>query len=347
MTSTLPSPRRILIVRISALGDLVFCTSLLQGLRRAHPNAHIAWLAQPGFAGVLEDDARLSELIRLPAKPFAFPAGLLATRRFLAALEPFDWVIDAQGLLKTRVLASWVRAGHRMGFASREPGKFLMDRLIEKGGDIAEISSEYRFLAHALTGHEPGAPSLFPTLPMRRRVHQQMRDAKLHAGFVALCPFTTRPQKHWMEEYWPDLAMRLIPQGLWPSVIFGGPADRVAAQRLMARMPTGTVNLVGKTVVPDLPAWLEQAGLVIGVDTGLTHIGVAVQRPVLALFGSTCPYTRGTDSPLRVMYDALPCAPCQRRPTCGGKFTCMRNLTPERVAAAAFELLGDAPRSSD
>ncbi|MGQ0622202.1 MAG: glycosyltransferase family 9 protein [Panacagrimonas sp.] len=347
MTSALPPPRRILIVRISALGDLVFCTSLLQGLRRAYPNAHIAWLAQPGFAGVLEDDARLSELIRLPAQAFAFPAGWLATRRFLAGLEPFDWVIDAQGLLKTRLLARGVPATHRLGFASGEPGKFLVDRLIEKGGDIAEISSEYRFLAHALTGRDPGAPSLFPTLPPRRRVHEQMREAKLHAGFVALCPFTTRPQKHWMEEYWPDLAMRLIPKGLWPCVLFGGPADRAAAQRLMARMPAGTVDLVGKTAVPDLPAWLEQAGLVIGVDTGLTHIGVALQRPVLALFGSTCPYTRGADSPLRVMFDALPCAPCRRHPTCGGAFTCMRQLTPDRVAAAAFELLGDAPKPFD
>lgn len=342
MTSKLPPPQRILIVRISALGDLVFCTSLLQGLRRAYPKAHIAWLAQAGVAGILEGDPRLSELIRLPPNSFGFPSGLLATRRFLSALPAFDWVIDAQGLFKTRLLCRWVRARHRIGFESREPGRFMMDTLIAKGGDVAEISSEYRFAAQHLAGHDPGAPSLFPLLPMRQRVHEQMAAVGLRAGFIALCPFTTRPQKHWVEEYWPDLAARLIARRLGPCVLMGAPADRVAAQRIMQTMPKGTVDLVGKTQTQDLPAWLEQAGLVVGVDTGLTHIGVAVQRPVLALFGSTCPYTRGTDSPLRVMYDALPCAPCKRHPTCAMAYTCMRDLTPERVAAAALELLASS-----
>jgi heptosyltransferase-1 len=125
-------------------------------------------------------------------------------------------------------------------------------------------------------------------------------------------------------------------------VIFGGPGDRAAADRILAGMPAGTVDLVGATKLPDVPAFLEQAGVLVGVDTGLTHIGIAVRRPVVALFGSTCPYTRGADSPLRVMYDALPCAPCKRNPTCGGANTCMRGLTPERVARTALEIAGGA-----
>jgi heptosyltransferase I len=101
----------------------------------------------------------------------------------------------------------------------------------------------------------------------------------------------------------------------------------------------GTVDLVGATRIPDLPALIERARLVIGVDTGLTHIGTAVRRPTIALFGSTLPYTRGAESPLRVLHHPLPCAPCKRKPTCGGEFMCMRDLRPERVADAALELL--------
>jgi heptosyltransferase I len=170
-------------------------------------------------------------------------------------------------------------------------------------------------------------------------VQAALRARGVEAGFIALCPFTTRPQKHWPDAYWPELARLLGEAGLGRCVVLGGPGDRAQADALVAQMPSGSLSLAGATALPDLPAWLSQAALVIGVDTGLTHIGIAVGTPTIALFGSTCPYTRGADSPLAVLYDALPCAPCKRRPTCDGAYTCMRQLTPQRVAHAARGLL--------
>lgn len=334
-----PPPKRILILRISALGDIVFCTSLLAGLRGAYPQAHIAWAAQPGFAGILDGDPRLDDLVRLPAGALHRPAGLRAVRALFGQREPYDWLIDAQGLLKTRLLGRLIPARQRIGLRSREPGGFLLTRLIDKGGDIADISSEYRFLAQQLTGADPGPPRLLPSGTARANALTTLAEHGLEPGFIALCPFTTRPQKHWMEDYWPQLAQRLRAAGRGPCVLFGGPGDRAAADRIMAAMPAGTLDLVGRTRLPEVPALLEQAGLVIGVDTGLTHVGIALRRPVLALFGSTCPYLRGAESPLTVMYDALPCAPCKRNPTCNGAYTCLRGLTPERVARAALALL--------
>src|SRR3546814_13896491 len=88
------------------------------------------------------------------------------------------------------------------------------------------------------------------------------------------------------------------------------------------------INLAGETRLAELPAWLAAAKLVIGVDTGLTHIGIAVGTPTVALFGSTCPYRQGADSPPIVMYDALPFAPCRRPPPCPGRFHFIRGLPP-------------------
>lgn len=338
-------PSRILIVRLSALGDLVFCTSLLDGLRRAYPDAHIAWLAQSGFAGVLRDDPRLNELIAIPKDTLKSPAALWRLRRELRA-QRFDWVIDAQGLAKSRLLA-WLAGGRRrVGFRSKEPLSFLLHQQVDKGGDGADIASEYRYLAQQLTGAPAGPPRLPVAASAAERVTHTMAELGLAPGFVALCPFTTRPQKHWPDAHWPELAQRLA-AGLGPCAVFGGPADREHAQQLVAQMPAGSVNLAGQTALPDLAAWLAQARVVIGVDTGLTHIGIAVRTPTVALFGSTCPYTKGADSPLRVLYDGLPCAPCKRRPTCNGAFTCMRQLTPERVADAAKDLVGAAHGRDD
>lgn len=332
---------RILIVRLSALGDIVFATSLLQGLRERYPQAHIAWLAQSGFAGVIENDPRIDELIRVPKETLKSFAALRKLRRELTA-RGFDWAIDCQGLLKSRVLA-WLAGGAiRIGFDSREPGGFLIHHRLPKGGEPCDISSEYRYLAEQLTGRPAGPPLLPVTVASQEAVGTAMAAAGLQPGFVALCPFTTRPQKHWMEEYWPVLAAQLSARGVRQFAIFGGPADREAAARIMAGMPADSLDLTGQTRLGELAGWLQQAALVIGVDTGLTHIGIAVQRPTLALFGSTCPYTQGAHSPLTVMYDALPCAPCKRHPTCNGAWTCLRGLTPARVAAAALALL-DSP----
>ena len=79
--------------------------------------------------------------------------------------------------------------------------------------------------------------------------------------------------------------------------------------------------------------------MLIGVDTGLTHMGVALGIPTVPLFGSTVPYREGGSGPMRVLYDERHCSPCKRRPTCGGAYTCMRDLTPMRAFEAARELI--------
>jgi heptosyltransferase I len=334
-----PSPRSILIVRLSALGDLVFCSSLLEGLRERFPDARIDWLVQDGFAALLRDDPRLGEVIEFPKKALASPIAWLRLRRALRR-RGYDWVIDAQGLAKSRCLA-WLAGGRRrLGLASKEPLAFLLHEIFDRGGDIADIASEYRDLAQAVTGVAAPPPSLPVDAASAQRVDAAMKELGLEPGFVALCPFTTRPQKHWPDAHWIALAHRLAASQPGRCVIFGGPGDRAHAGRLIAQMPAGSVDLAGRTALADLPAWLARARLVIGVDTGLTHIGVAVRRPTVALFGSTCPYTQGADAPLAVLYDGLPCAPCRRRPSCDGAYTCMAQLTPERVFQTAQRLVG-------
>lgn len=328
---------RILIVRLSALGDIVFATSLLDTLRARWPQAHIGWLVQQNFAGILENDPRLDERIVVPADAYKSWGALRALRRELKNRH-YHWVLDLQGLLKSRLLGALAPGTVRIGFDSKEPGAFLLRHRLPKGGDIRDISSEYRYFATELTGLPSAAPRLPERPESEAAVEQQLGGHGLAPGFVALCPFTTRPQKHWFEEHWIALAHELQRRG-WRCAIFGGPADREAAARMAGAMPAGTVDLAGRTRLADLPAWLRRARLVIGVDTGLTHIGIAVQRPVVALFGSTRPYTQGADSPLAVLFEDLSCAPCKRRPTCGGQWNCMRQLDPMRVATAADLLL--------
>ena len=90
-------------------------------------------------------------------------------------------------------------------------------------------------------------------------------------------------------------------------------------------------DLTGKTTLRQAAALIKQAKALVGVDTGLTHIGVVSEIPTVALFGSTCPYLQTDSTVAKVIYHDLSCAPCRRRPVCDGAYTCMRDISANEV----------------
>lgn len=342
-------PERILFVRLSALGDLVFASPLIASARQAYPKAHLAWLVQPEWAPVLEHHPALDEVIVWPLLRWR---RLLARGRLLALGREvlravhglragrFDLALDVQGLLKS-ALPVWLSgAPRRIGLATREGGASLMTQVIDRGPDAHWISSEYRHLADSL-----GWPvqsfqlALYPG-PAARADAEALLDAHdVMAGYIVLCPFTTRPQKHWLEQRWGLLARRLQASTGLRCLILGGPGDRDAAARIASQAGTAAVPLAGATSLLSAAALIRRAALLVGVDTGLSHMGIAFDRPTLLLFGSTCPYTETGRPNARVLYHPRGCSPCRRRPTCGGAFSCMRDIDVAEVAAAATELL--------
>ena len=340
---------RILLVRLSAIGDLVFASPLIAALRRARPQAHIAWLVRPECAPVLDRHPDLDEVIPCPIADW----DRLWQHRRLAELarsvgrlgadlraRRFDLAIDLQGLLKSGLLTRLSGAPERIGLGSREGSQRLMTRVLSRGGESKRISSEYLYLAEQLG------------LPVQRfdlAVHVDGEDAGfadavidregLGRGYAALCPFTTRPQKHWIEERWAPLAARLQADlGLSP-VLLGGPSDQAAARRITAAAAGPLVDLTGRTSLRQAAALIQRAGLLVAVDTGLGHMGIAFGTPSLLLFGSTCPYLDTTRSNARVIYHRLNCSPCKRRPTCSARFDCMRAIAVDEIIAAAREVV--------
>lgn len=347
------APRRILIVRLSAIGDIVFASPLVAALRRAYPQARIAWLVQPGFAPLLSQHPDLDEVIVWPLAQWLdlwrsrrWRDLVRAVWRFRAELRQrrFDLALDLQGLLKSGVLTWLSGARERVGLGSREGSGWLMTRTVPRGGEPKRVGSEYLYLAQHLG---------LPTDPFEMAVHYGPAEADraaaliqahgLGAGYAVICPFTTRPQKHWFAPRWAELARRLKADLGLPVVMLGGPADRSEAQDIGAGgrqgVDRGLVNLVGETSLLEAAAMIHNAALTVAVDTGLGHMGIAFARPTLLLFGSTCPYLDTTRGNARVLYHPLPCSPCKRRPTCGGAFTCMDLIRVDEVLTAARALM--------
>jgi heptosyltransferase-1 len=237
----------------------------------------------------------------------------------------FDLVIDAQGLLKSAFLARLTSAPQRIGFDSKEPTGWLLTQRLPK--DLGpRIGSEYLGMARALA-LDVGTFDMDIALTDADR--QFAVDIAEGREFFVLAPFTTRPQKHWPETHWRDLVLTLSNQGK-RILVLGGPADTEAAERLIA--DSSAQSFAGRASLTQSAALVSAASGLIGVDTGLTHMGIAFNTPTVALFGSTCPYTDATRSNAEVIYHGLECSPCRRNPTCDGRFDCMRGITADEAS---------------
>lgn len=344
MSSRLTSTH-VLLVRLSAIGDIVMASGLPQSIKAANPDVKITWLVEAPYGSLVRHHPYVDNVILWPRhewqtlfKQHRYLSLVKAILAFKAQLryEKFDCVIDAQGLLKSAVLGWLSGAQKRIGFYSKEKSHWFYTQVLTK--NISDnISSEYRQLA------EYCGDSSY-TLVMEQSASDKLTASHILSNygltekFIALAPFTTRPQKHWQNEHWLTLINILQKQSNMPIVILGGPNDEATGNEL-GRGNTLVYSMAGKLTLSQSAYVISQSQLVIGVDTGLTHMGIAQQRPTVALFGSTCPYTI-TDNPTsHVIYKALSCAPCKRRPTCNGAFDCMANIRPEDVFQVAKEYL--------
>ena len=346
-------PLNILIVRLSAIGDIVMASPLLAALRKRYPEARIAWLVQPESKDLLVCHPAVDELIVWPRKAWSELAKqhrwielLKTVLRFRKQLRGygFELAVDVQGLLKSGFLTWLSGARERVGLGSREGSQWLMTRVVDRGGDSKRIGSEYLHLAQ-----EMGLPTesfemwIVPCEEDERRADGWLTEYGLSGGYLVICPFTTRPQKHWFSERWVELIPRLVARLGVPVVMLGGPGDRAAADAISGAVESGLVDLVGETSLRQAAALIRRAEMLIGVDTGLTHMGIAFDRATLCLFGSTCPYLDTTHDNARVLYHRLACSPCKRHPTCDGRFDCMQAISVDEVLdqAARLQAMGE------
>ncbi len=351
--------RSILVVRLSARGDLVFASPLAGALRRRHPGAHIAWVAEERTADVVLHNPHLDEVIvwERGAWKRLLRRGRWGTLArevvdFFASLRErrFDVAIDTQGLLRSGLVAFLSGAPVRIGLGSREGSGVLMTRVVERGGNEREIASEYRHLAEVL-----GLPTDRFAMEIPRgadetaKVAAMLKKAGLTGDFVAVCPFTTRDHKHWFEDRWSAL-IELVRARVGVGVaLLGGPGDRAAADRILGGVADSVpdspplIDLVGRTTLGEAAAVVSRCSGLVGVDTGLSHMAHAFGRPAVLLFGSNTPYLDPPGPAATILHSGRACSPCRGKLVCDGRIDCMRDIGGEQVIAALESRLGGSP----
>jgi lipopolysaccharide heptosyltransferase I len=294
------TPRAIAVIKLSALGDVVHATPVVEALADAFPTARLTWVVEGREAALLREHPRLAEVVSVDTRAWRrarTPAALAAVARTLRALRRrlraggFDVALDLQGLLKSGVVAAATGAPVRVGFAAglcRERLSALFtNRRVTPPPAARHVVEQNLALLGAL-GVRPGrAVFRLPSRPdAEARIDEffAARGLKPHGRLVVLNPGAGRPAKRWPVERFVELAAQLERQARARALVLWGPGEEAAA-RAIAQAP-GAV-LAPPTDLDALVAVIRRASLVVGADTGPLHVAAAVGTPCVGLYGPT------------------------------------------------------------
>ncbi len=350
---------RILLIRLSALGDVVTASPVPRVIKEAQPDAEVVWAVEERCAEAVRGHPFVDELVVLPTsrqwgrwlrrgRLNALREALGDLRRQLRARR-FDAVIDLQGLFKSALIAGVAAADVKIApddAAERLPGCFTQSAPRQTEPD--HIASMYTGLLAPLGIAPRSRESLRLVFavgdPAREQMAAWLAERGLApGGYVAIVPGTTRPQKMWPAAYWPDLMARLHREHGLPAVLIGGPSEQALAAELTGATGSPLQSAVGATDIKQTGALLEAAALTVAVDTGPMHLAVAVGCPTISVFGSTGPRLFNDGSPYRCLHRQFACWPCHRHPVCE-HYECLAAIRPADVARAARRLLGATVR---
>lgn len=346
MSAMLQPAARVLILRLSRIGDLALTLPLAMALKRSFPDVWITWVAQRPGAELLEGHPAVDEVVVLPAAPLTHGQAVRWTRDWLALVPRlrkgrFDVAIDLHGLLKSALLGRLAGVPCRVVFADeRREFAPLLDNVRVVAPSVHHVD-RHLDIARALGAEAYPVDFGLPTFPEAERWAD---DFLSQAGvapdsLVGLVPFPSDWEREWPRERFGDVARRLGRAG-FRCVVVGGRQDAPGADSIVEAAEGGAISSAGRTNLTGTAALLRRCGLVIGCDTGPIHIAAAVGAKVIGLYGPTDPAVAGPyGSVAHALWHRQPCGPCGRKPTCA-EAECMRAITVEEVLARAGALLG-------
>lgn len=347
---------KILIVKISSIGDVVHTLPVLAAIRNALPEVEISWVVEKRAAEILRKNELLDNLIEIDTKSLrkkvSLKRNLLNARLQLRKLrsERFDVAIDFQGLIKSAAIAKIAKSKRIYGFSKknlREPAsRFLLTDKIKIKKKIHVIRKNITLAAKALDFEVPNGNFEFPIFTSEKHEKEAERIIEKAGENVAvLNPAGGWVTKLWHAEKYGKLADRLWEELGLTSVISTAPNEINLAEKALAASDSGKAILAQ----PSLKGFYElakRAKVYVGGDTAPTHLAVAARTPVVGIFGPTEWWRNGSPDPkdICVARQDIGCrVDCHRR-TCG-KWICM-DIDVETVFRAVKERLREASISA-
>ncbi|MDR2366503.1 MAG: glycosyltransferase family 9 protein [Deltaproteobacteria bacterium] len=337
--------KRILVIKMSAMGDIIHALPSLAALREIFPESRISWLVEPQFADLLPGPPYVDDLVifyknDLKKKSLGDKIKYLWQLRKELHAREFDLVIDLQGLMKSALISVLSGCRRRIGYWELREGSSLVTKAIKgpnaKGHIIERYLDVIRYLGPTTAQVRYPLPDF--TGP-REKMAQNLRGLGIEGPLALIFPGASWETKRWPPGKYAALSKKLAADGLTVAV-GGGPGDSALAQEVIAlSRPVGLTDLTGKTGLTDLMALVSLASLALGSDSGPLHMATATGTPTVSLFGPNDGNRTGTYGPLsRNISSPAPCSPCFKR-KCPKSFICMDMIGVDQVYGTGRELL--------
>jgi heptosyltransferase I len=359
--------RKILLIKLSAVGDVVHTIPVLNKLRRRYPSARIDWLVTPHIAELLRNHPAITNLVEFDRTKWsswwrqsAFASSALLAARLRAV--GYDLVIDVHGQFRTALFTLATGAPVRIGF----------DRPRSKVWDASARTLPMEARKHAWKGAREGSWLAYthhirvPTLdvhavdrylsvgpmlgldeeaadfsfPIPAAADSRLDSLLQKYGIggvdppclLTIAPGTIWETKHWRSEGFAEVARHFMRKG-FAVVLIGSARERGTCDEVAALAP-GSINLAGETTLTDLAAVIHRSTICLTNDSGPMHLAVALGRPVVSIFGPTDPIWIGPYRHLDAVLQArLPCTPCYLRllSRCPHDHACMGQVSAHAV----------------
>ncbi len=334
------TPQRILIVRLTAIGDVIHGVPVLCALREAFPQAYIGWVAEGRGADVLSGHPALDALIKAP-RHWYYSLREIGRLRCELARHRFDTTVDLQNLTKSALMAWLSGAPRRIGAAAehrRELAGWLNNEAAPS--HAPHVIEHYLNLLRPLGVIDPDVRfDLAETPSDGLFADRLLTEQRLPAEeFVILNPGAGWPSKLWPAERYGELARQLYDSHGAPSLaVWGTPDERPLAEAIVANSG-GAAQLAPPTTMGQLGAVTRRARLFVGSDTGPLHLAVAVGTPAISLHGPSRAAWCGAYGDGNIAIQSpLEATTAMKRPTADNAAMCA--ITLEEVRAACERLL--------
>ena len=285
---------KILVTRLSHIGDCVLTLPMVCAIRDHLPNAHITWVVEKPTNQLLEGHDAIDELVVVPRGFLKQPRAVFALRRRLRELE-IDVSIDPQSLTKSSIISFLGGVPRRLGLArplGRELAPILNTELVSPGRPhLVDRSLD---LLNALGIDSPGVRFSLPkNTAADATIEQFLRSAHLGCDFAVINPGAGWPSKQWQPKKFGAIARYLGQNYQVPTVVAWAGAAELQMAELIEQRSGGHAMLAPRTTLCELVSLFKRSLFYIGGDTGPMHMAAAVDTPCLGLFGPTLPENCG------------------------------------------------------
>ena len=328
-----PEKKSVLIIQTAFLGDVVLATPMAEAIKKSHPEWDVDFLVTPHSANLLENNPNISRVLTYDKNNSE--SGVKGFLNIITEIEAgaYDIALIPHRSVRSAALVKFSGIPHRVGF-DKSAGSFLFTEIVKYDNEAHEVERNLKLVELLNISVSKVNPRLYPSSNDLKKSEMILKsDAKFkNKPIIAIAPGSIWPTKRWPIDRYIELAKMLVKDG-FGVVVLGGEKDKSLFEKISIE---GVEILAGNTTLLESAALLKNCEALVTNDSAPLHFAVAVETPVVAIFGATAPkfgfYPYNNDD--IVIERDLPCRPCaihggMKCPI--GTFECMLDIDAKEV----------------